>query len=163
MSDKGTGREGEEPPVKELRLAKILGLSERIVYYVAAVALLVTVGMLFVSAGDSILRVPEVGPLETALEVLDRVLLIFIFAELLGTISTIVREREVKAEPFLLIGLIAVVRRILGVTVSIEQSLGTPEFTSLLLELGVLTGLVLTLTIALYFTRRMEGRRESPR
>ena len=132
-------------------------------YYVAAVALLVTVGMLFVSAGDSILRVPEVGPLETALEVLDRVLLIFIFAELLGTISTIVREREVKAEPFLLIGLIAVVRRILGVTVSIEQSLGTPEFTSLLLELGVLTGLVLTLTTALYFTRRMEGRRESPR
>ena len=163
MSDKSTGREGKEPPVRELRLAEILGLSERIVYYVAAVALLVTVGMLFVSAGDSILRVPEVGPLETALEVLDRVLLIFIFAELLGTISTIVREREVKAEPFLLIGLIAVVRRILGVTVSIEQSLGTPEFTSLLLELGVLTGLVLTLTIALYFTRRMEGRRESPR
>ena len=163
MSDKSTGREGKEPPVKELRLAKILGLSERVVYYVAALALLVTVGMLFVSAGDSILRVPEVGPLETALEVLDRVLLIFIFAELLGTISTIVREREVKAEPFLLIGLIAVVRRILGVTVSIEQSLGTPEFTSLLLELGVLTGLVLTLTIALYFTRRMEGRRESPR
>lgn len=163
MSDKSTGGEGKEPPVKELRLAEILGLSERVVYYVAAVALLVTVGMLFVSAGDSILRVPEVGPLETALEVLDRVLLIFIFAELLGTISTIVREREVKAEPFLLIGLIAVVRRILGVTVSIEQSLGTPEFTSLLLELGVLTGLVLTLTIALYFTRRMEGRRESSR
>ncbi len=163
MSDKSTGGEGKEPPVKELRLAEILGLSERVVYYVAAVALLVTVGMLFVSAGDSILRVREVGPLETALEVLDRVLLIFIFAELLGTISTIVREREVKAEPFLLIGLIAVVRRILGVTVSIEQSLGTPEFNSLLLELGVLTGLVLTLTTALYFTRRMEGRRESPR
>jgi uncharacterized membrane protein (DUF373 family) len=163
LSDKSTGGEGKEPPVKELRLAEILGLSERVVYYVAAVALLVTVGMLFVSAGDSILRVREVGPLETALEVLDRVLLIFIFAELLGTISTIVREREVKAEPFLLIGLIAVVRRILGVTVSIEQSLGTPEFTSLLLELGVLTGLVLTLTTALYFTRRMEGRRESPR
>ena len=163
MSDKSTGREVKEPPVRELRLAEILGLSERIVYYVAALALLVTAGMLFVSAGDSILRVPEVGPLETALEVLDRVLLIFIFAELLGTISTIVREREVKAEPFLLIGLIAVVRRILGVTVSIEQSLGTPEFNSLLLELGVLTGLVLTLTTALYFTRRMEGRRESPR
>ena len=140
---------------KESRLAGILSVSERVVYYVAAVALLITVGMLFVSAGESVLRVTEVGPLGTALEVLDRVLLIFIFAELLGTISTIVREREVKAEPFLLIGLIAVVRRILGVTVSIEQSLGTPEFTSLLLELGVLTGLVLALTGALYFTRRM--------
>ncbi len=108
MSNKRTGGESKEPPVKELRLAEILGLSERVVYYVAAVALLVTVGMLFVSAGESVLRVTEVGPLGTALEVLDRVLLIFIFAELLGTISTIVREREVKAEPFLLIGLIAV-------------------------------------------------------
>lgn len=154
---------GEGSSGKKLGMAEILGLLERVVYYGAAVALLVTVGMLFVSAGESVLRVFEVGPLGTALEVLDRVLLIFIFAELLGTISTIVWEREVKAEPFLLIGLIAVVRRILGVTVSIEQSLGTPEFTSLLLELGALTGLVLALTGALYFTRRMEGRRESPR
>jgi uncharacterized membrane protein (DUF373 family) len=155
--------DGKGPSGKKLGVAEILGLLERVVYYGAAVALLVTVGMLFVAAGESVLRVLEVGPLETALEVLDRVLLIFIFAELLGTISTIVREREVKAEPFLLIGLIAVVRRILGVTVSIEQSLGTPEFTSLLLELGVLTGLVLALTGALYFTRHMEGRGESPR
>ncbi|HVE99830.1 MAG TPA: phosphate-starvation-inducible PsiE family protein [Rubrobacteraceae bacterium] len=140
----------------------VLGVAERVVYYAAAIVLLVTVGMLFVSAGASVLSVPEVGPLETALEVLDRVLLIFIFAELLGTISTIVREREVKAEPFLLIGLIAVVRRILGVTVTIEQSLGTSEFNSLLLELGVLTGLVIALTGALYFTRRIEGSRETP-
>ncbi len=163
MTEKSAGDVSKGSSGKEPRLADVLGLSERVVYYVAAVALLVTVGMLFVSAGESVLRVTEVGPLGTALEVLDKVLLIFIFAELLGTISTIVREREVKAEPFLLIGLIAVVRRILGVTVSIEQSLGTPEFTSLLLELGVLTGLVLALTSALYFTRRMEGRRESPR
>ena len=62
--------------------------------------------------------------LTTALEVLDRILLIFIFAELLGTITTIMRDNEVRAEPFLLIGLIAVVRRILAVTASIEQSLG---------------------------------------
>jgi uncharacterized membrane protein (DUF373 family) len=146
---------------RESRLSAALGFAERIVYYAAAIMLLVTVGMLFVSAGASVLAVREVGPLGTALEVLDRVLLIFIFAELLGTISTIVREREVKAEPFLLIGLIAVVRRILGVTVSIEQSLGTSEFNSLLLELGVLTGLVIALTGALYFTRRTRGWRSS--
>ncbi len=165
MTERGAGGEGsgKGPSVREPQLSAILGLAERVVYYAAAIVLLVTVGMLFVSAGASLLAVPEVGPLGTALEVLDRVLLIFIFAELLGTISTIVREREVKAEPFLLIGLIAVVRRILGVTVSIEQSLGTSEFNSLLLELGVLTGLVIALTGALYFTRRIEGRRESPR
>ncbi len=59
-----------------------------------------------------------------------------------------------NAEPFLLIGLIAVVRRVLAVTISIEQSLGTPEFDRLLIELGVLTALVISLAAALYFTRR---------
>jgi uncharacterized membrane protein (DUF373 family) len=82
--------------------------------------------------------------------------LIFIFAELLSTVGTIVREDEVVAEPFLLIGLIAVVRRVLTVTAEIEQSLGTPEFESLVLELAVLTVLIIALSGALYFIRRSE-------
>lgn len=131
-------------------------LSERIAYFGAALFLLVTMGLVFVSAVSSLLKVTEAGLLETALEVLDKVLLIFIFTELLGTINTIIREREVVAEPFLLIGIIAVVRRILAVTVSIEQSLGSPEFDQLLYELGVLTALVIALAVALYFTRRMQ-------
>lgn len=139
-----------------------LGLSEKVVYYAAAVFLLVTVVMLFVSAGASVLRVMEAGPLESALEVLDKVLLIFIFAELLRTIITVVEEREIRVEPFLIVGLIAVVRRILAVTVSIEQSLGTPDFNALLIELGVLTALVLALTGALYLTSRTTPQ-DSPR
>ena len=144
------------------RSIAVLGLSEKVVYYASAVFLLVTVVMLFVSAGASVLRVLELGPLESALEVLDKVLLIFIFAELLRTIITVVEEREVRVEPFLIVGLIAVVRRILAVTVSIEQSLGTPEFNSLLVELGVLTALVLALTGALYLTGRTKTR-DAPR
>ena len=140
------------------RPVAILGRSERVVYYTAAVFLLVTVVMLFVSAGASVL---ELGPLESALEVLDKVLLIFIFAELLRTIITVVEEREVRVEPFLIVGLIAVVRRILAVTVSIEQSLGTPEFNALLIELGVLTALVLALTGALRLTTRTKAREGS--
>jgi uncharacterized membrane protein (DUF373 family) len=148
----------KKEPGREPRLARFVDLAEQVVYYVAGIFLLVTVGMVFFSAVMSLLTVAEVGPLGAALEVLDRVLLIFIFAELLGTVSTIVREREIVAGPFLLIGVIAVVRRILAVTASIEQSLGTPEFDSLLLELGVLTVLVVSLSIAYYFTRRTEGR-----
>ncbi len=136
-------------------MVRIMDLAERGAYYGVALFLLVTIVMVFVSAAISLGDVVELGPLETALEVLDKVLLIFIFAELLGTISTIVREREVTAEPFLLIGLIAVVRRILAVTASIEQNLGTPRFDDLILELGVLTVLVLALSGALYFARRM--------
>ncbi len=68
-----------------------------------------------------------------------------------------------RAEPFLLIGLIAVVRRILAVTASIEQSLGTPQFVNLLYELGVLTALVLALAGAFYFIRRDERSRSFSR
>ena len=142
-------RQGPQP-------ARFIDLAERGAYYGVALFLLATILMVFASAVVSLTDVLELGPLETALDVLDKVLLIFIFAELLGTISTIVREREVTAEPFLLIGLIAVVRRILAVTASIEQNLGTPRFDSLILELGVLTVLVLALAGALLITRRAD-------
>jgi uncharacterized membrane protein (DUF373 family) len=77
-------------------------------------------------------------------------------AQPLNTIGIVVREREIVAEPFLLIGLIAVVRRILLVTAEAEQTVGTQKFLNLVLELGVLTGLVIALSGALYFTRRAE-------
>jgi hypothetical protein len=51
------------------------------VYYGAAFVLLVTIEMLFVSAGTVLLAVFETGPLDTALTVLEWVLLIFIFVE----------------------------------------------------------------------------------
>lgn len=145
----------EEPRDKPGAIG-IIDSAERIVYFGAALFLLVTIGMVFFSAATTFLDAAEHGLLTTALEVLDRILLIFIFAELLGTITTIVRHNEVRAEPFLLIGLIAVVRRILAVTASIEQSLGTPQFIDLLYELGVLTALVVALAGAFYFIRRDE-------
>lgn len=145
-------------PESQPRLTRAIDGAERVVYYVAAAFLLVTIVLVFVAAVRDMLAVAEVGLLNTALAVLDSVLLVFIFAELLSTISTIVKEREIVAEPFLLIGIIAVVRRILSVTVSIEESLGTPRFDDLIVELGVLTVLVVALSAALYFTRRTRHR-----
>jgi hypothetical protein len=98
-----------------------------------ALALIVPIVMLFVSAMMSMLQVSEAGILQTVLAILDRVLLVFILVELLYTISIIRREHGfIIAEPFLLVGLIAVVRRILLVTAQIEQAKGTGEFERLL-------------------------------
>ena len=140
----------------KVNLLSVLDAAERIIYYVVALALIIPVIMLFVSAAASMLRVFEVGVLQTVLVVLDRALLVFIFVELLDTIRITVRERgSIVAEPFLLVGLIAVVRRILLVTAQIEQVEDTEAFQNLLTELGVMAGLVIVLTTALYFTRRM--------
>jgi uncharacterized membrane protein (DUF373 family) len=128
---------------------------ERIAYVAIALALSVPIVMLVFSAAISMLEVFEVGVLETSLTVLDRVLLAFIFVELIDTVRVTVRERGIFiAEPFLLVGLIAVVRRILLLTAEIERA-SAEEFQNMLIELGVMTGLVIVLTVALYFTRRM--------
>ena len=133
----------------------ILDTFERVAYLAIALALSVPIVMLVVSAVISMFEVSEVGVLETSLTVLDRVLLAFIFVELIDTVRVTVRERGIFiAEPFLLVGLIAVVRRILLLTAELEQASGE-EFRDMLIELGVMTGLVIVLTIALYFTRSM--------
>ena len=129
----------------------VLDAFERVAYLAIALALSVPIVMLVFSAAMSMLEVAEVGVPETTLAVLDRVLLAFIFVELIDT----VREQGILiAEPFLLVGLIAVVRRILLLTAEIERA-SAEEFRNMIIELGVMTGLVIVLTIALYFTRRM--------
>src|SRR5215213_9350216 len=133
----------------------ILDAFERIAYLAIALALSVPIVMLVVSAAMIMLEVSELGVFETVLGVLDRVLLAFIFVELIDTVRVTLRERGIFiAEPFLLVGLIAVVRRILLLTAEIER-VSAEEFQKMLIELGVMTGLVIVLTVALYFTRRM--------
>jgi hypothetical protein len=146
------GKEARRAPERYKKLfTGILDAFERVAYLAIALALSVPIVMLVFSAAMSMLEVSEVGVLQTALNVLDRVLLAFIFVELIDT----VRERGILiAEPFLLVGLIAVVRRILLLTAELERA-GVEEVRNMLIELGVMTGLVIVLTIALYLTRRM--------
>ncbi len=143
-------------------LMTILDRSQTVVYYGVTLVLLVAIVVLFVSVGKILLGAFEVDPLQTTLDILDRVLLITIFVELLITIEIIVRERQLVAEPFLLIGVVAVVRRILLVTAEAGQSLDDPErFRNLVTELGVLAALVLSLAAALYVARRTQRRQEA--
>ncbi len=150
------GGSGERP-----LLVTLLDYSQQVVYFGVTLILLVAIGMLFASVGATLLAVFEVDPLQTTLAILDRVLLITIFVELLITIEVIVRERQIVAEPFVLIGLVAVVRRILLVTAEAGQSVDEPEkFLNLVTELGVLTALVISLAAALYVARRTQRRQE---
>ncbi|MDP8949292.1 MAG: hypothetical protein M3N00_03480 [Actinomycetota bacterium] len=80
---------GQEPKNKP-RLVRGLNNVENVVYYGAYLYLLATIGVLFVSTGANLLAVREEGTLRTALTVLDRVILIFIFVELLHTVGVVV-------------------------------------------------------------------------
>ena len=140
-------------------LITILAAFEGIAYLAIAFALSVPVVMLVFSAVMSMLEVLEGGVFETALAVLDSLLLAFIFVELIDTIRIAVTTSESRiflAEPFLLVGLIAVVRSILLLTANLHQGLRSMEESQvLLIEVGILAFLVIILTSALYFARRM--------
>lgn len=87
--------------------------------------------------------------------VLDRVLLTLIVAELLHTLRFVVLRDRILVEPFLFVGLIAVVRRILIVTAELErQAPAGRALTNYLLELGLLGVLTLALAVAIFLVRR---------
>lgn len=81
---------------------------------------------------------------EGALDLLDSVLLVLMLVELLHTVGISIRENVLVPEPFLIVGLIAAVRRILILTA--EQAAPTAEhatgFRLAMLELGLLTLLI---------------------
>jgi uncharacterized membrane protein (DUF373 family) len=88
---------------------------------------------------------------------LDRVLLALMMAEILYTLIRFAREGQLQVEPFLVIGIIAGVRRILVITAEGLQkypfSLDHPGFQAVLTELLLLSLMVLALAWAYRMVR----------
>jgi uncharacterized membrane protein (DUF373 family) len=86
---------------------------------------------------------------------LDQLLLVLLIVELLYTVHVSFREHVLTAPPFLLVALIATVRRILVLTAETKTAIESrPEmFRETLLELGLLTVMALSLVVCLYLLR----------
>jgi uncharacterized membrane protein (DUF373 family) len=91
---------------------------------------------------------------------LDQILLILLVIELLYAVQVSFRERGLIAEPFLVVALIAVIRRILVLTAEVPklQEAGEVAFRHAMLELGVLTVMVLVLVGSLIMLQRYGSR-----
>ena len=79
--------------------------------------------------------------------ILDQVLFILLVIELMYTVQVSFREHGLLAEPFLVVALIAVVRRILVITAELPKlpQAGVEVFRQAILELGLLTVMVVAL------------------
>ncbi len=93
---------------------------------------------------------------ENIIALLDRILLILLIVEVLYTVQVSFREHTVAPEPFLLVGVIAVIRRILVLTAEFGHmpSASSEVFRQSMIELGVLTILILVLSLSLVLLRR---------
>jgi uncharacterized membrane protein (DUF373 family) len=93
---------------------------------------------------------------ENIVFLLDRILLIIIFVEVLYTVQVSFRQHILQPEPFLVVGLIAVTRRILVLTAEMSKlAKDTPEgFYNAMIELGLLTILIIALVVSLRILRQ---------
>ena len=95
---------------------------------------------------------------ENVVFLLDRILLIIIFVEVLYTVQVSFRQHILRPEPFLVVGLIAVTRRILVLTAEMSKlAKETPEgFYNAMIELGLLTILIIALVVCLRMLRQQD-------
>ena len=91
-----------------------------------------------------------------AAEVLDLLLLVFIIVELLFAVRTTLAERELIAEPFLLVGIIASIKEIVVLSVKAPDLVGTDEMPDTLWLMGVLTVTIVVLAVSSLLLRRKE-------
>jgi hypothetical protein len=98
---------------------------------------------------------------DTILRIIDRLLLVLMLVEILHTVRISIRSHVLVTEPFLIVGLIATIRRILVITLE-AANLSRPEtwshggeaiFRASIMELGLLGFLVLVLVLAIYLLR----------
>jgi uncharacterized membrane protein (DUF373 family) len=120
---------------------------------VLAVSALVLLGSVAHSLGRAILFE---NLSEKIVGLLDQSLLILMIVEILYTLQVSFREHVLVAEPFLVVGLIAAIRRVLLLTAEFSKPAEIVEaaFRNVMLELGILTGLILTLVFSLFLLRR---------
>jgi uncharacterized membrane protein (DUF373 family) len=88
--------------------------------------------------------------------VLDRVLLVLMFAEIMYTVQVSFREHSLVPEPFLVVGLIAAIRRVLVITAEFAEvkDSGSEALNAMMIELALLTVLSLALVVSLVLLRR---------
>lgn len=123
---------------------------EHVLYQIAAYLLVVAAAALLVTAVIEVIFTWSSGVDKAIVHLLDRVLLALMLAEITYTLRQAGRTHTLTATPFLVIGIIAAVRRMLIVT---AESVGRTDtqstvFMGGLLELGVLAFIILVFTLA---------------
>jgi phosphate starvation-inducible membrane PsiE len=147
-------QETEDEEERQRFADRVLGVVEDAIYWAIAVVLVAGSVALIVAQVNLMLRLRSIPATTIMLELLDGLLLIFIFVELLYAVRTSLRSHEIFAEPFLIVGILACIKEIVVLSVEAAKLLEKgPEFSRAIVEVGVLGGVVLVLTIAIFVLR----------
>ncbi|MEH3148744.1 MAG: phosphate-starvation-inducible PsiE family protein [Methylobacterium frigidaeris] len=140
--------------------------TEHAIYAALGVLLALTAVMALVdAAGMTGKAIVEVGGAAQLLDVVDRLLFLLMLVELLHTVRVSMRSGRLTCEPFLIVGLIASIRRVLVLTLQTAEAMHdadwTPQkealFRASMIELGVLALLILTMVVSIFLLHRARG------
>ena len=126
-------------------------------FYVAVAGALVLIGIAYFGYAiyDFIKHVVDGGDFSVlVIELLSSLLLVFIVTEIIHTIRAVIDEKILVAEPFLIVGIVAAIRRMVVLSAEAQDLLGKPSFTDAMLELAVLGGIVVVLGLTVFMLRR---------
>ena len=149
------------------RAANLLEGSESAVLTLIGVALVLVALLLLYSSMYDLNEAVHQGPSQIehrAIEILNTVLLVMMTMEIVYTVAISLESHTLKAEPFLIIGVIAGIRRMLVITATSTDLESQPGlFHNTLVELGLLAATVVALTTAIWILRYSAHKYTAPK
>jgi phosphate starvation-inducible membrane PsiE len=137
------------------RAAAFLKQTESIVLFCIAIVLAILAILLLFSSVYALYMAVATGQLrDQAIDILNSTLLVMMIMEIVYTVTLSIESHKLVAEPFLIVGAIAAIRRMLVITAqstSIETNI--PAFQNTLLELALLAVTIILIAWAIYILR----------
>lgn len=150
-------------PLTSSRLADYISRTETVFYLLIALFLALMAAAVLYQAAHSFVDINLGGDVtQTLVATLNEILFVIILLELMSTVHNHLKHGGFQLRPFLIIGIVSSVRRILvlGAELStISHALNAPAFHSAITELLVETLVVVALTFALYLHALTKRRR----
>jgi uncharacterized membrane protein (DUF373 family) len=147
----------DTPPLSRQWIARGFTRVEDVVYVGLAILLAASALVLLADGVWAFARALIAWELPARIvQLLDRILLILMIVEILYTVQVSFREHALVPEPFIIVGLIATIRRLLLLTAEFASLLDQSEaaFRSAMTELALLTLMTLALVVSLVLLRR---------
>jgi uncharacterized membrane protein (DUF373 family) len=138
---------------------RLLERAEHYIYLAAGYILVIAAaGLLLTAVGEMIHEIMKGSYVKAMVHLLDRVLLALMLAEIIYTVGRITRTQQLETEPFLIVGIIAAIRRMLIITAESagHVDLTDPFFQAILAELALLSLIILMLAWAMRLIRNRE-------
>lgn len=126
---------------------------EDIIYIIIGLLIIATAAFLIFETIITIVHYPGTdNVIRWVVEVLDKLLLLLMVIEILYTVRISFKEHVLRPEPFLIVGLIAAIRRIL--VISVETTYLPEKFQHNMIEIGILGVLIFIFVICIIYLHK---------